>query len=844
MDMFSRAFEVKPYSPYSRTKGFCLVCLDAGRYTYWAAICIFVGLTLKYQMEIVLLLIILIVLFMLIRNLSGVHDEVTKLNNELFDLKNLISNKYPAEIKHPEEKTAAAKKPETVLPPPFVEKPEIEIERKPITEPEISQTETVAIQNTETIPSPRPVPDYVLASPTPGWFSKWLQDNPDIEKFIGENLINKIGISILVLGIAFFVKYAIDQEWINKIGRVCIGLLCGVILVWLANRLRKNYHAFSSVLVGGSLTVFYFTIAFAFHQYHLISQGAAFGIMVVITIFAVLISILYDRIELGILATVGGFITPFLVSQGEGNWFALFSYLSILNAGLIVLAYYKRWRVINFIAFFFTQIIYLGWLISKSGSPHFNYTGVFVFGLIFYLMFLVMNIIHHVIRASQLKAFDFIILLSANLCFFGAGIYLIQESGVPQYGGLFTASLGIVNLVLAYLFFKRSGADKKFIYLLIGLTISFISMAAPVQLKGHYITLFWSAEIVVLLWLYQKSFISLLKITVLLVTALMLISLLMDWSFVYAESPLIYPVLFNKGWITGVCSALSLFLVFRLLRKEADLFYIRPVSNQRLRNIYLVGSVILLYTSGALEIYYQFLNRIPDTGLEVIYLQLYSTLFVVVLLTVLPRVQIKIHPVLPVVLSFVVLAMYLLNISLVHGTEQVILFSGNHKAFFTGSWLGAVFLFVLIWNMIQIIRKNPETFSRVLPHLTWVIAVICVMICSAEIGNLFVWMNYTDKTSVSPAEASYEKAGLTVVWAISSFIMIWTGMKYRYKPLRITALVLFGITLVKLFMFDIRDITPGGKILAFILLGALLLIISFMYQRLKKIIIDDSKDLM
>jgi uncharacterized membrane protein len=66
-------------------------------------------------------------------------------------------------------------------------------------------------------------------------------------------------------------------------------------------------------------------------------------------------------------------------------------------------------------------------------------------------------------------------------------------------------------------------------------------------------------------------------------------------------------------------------------------------------------------------------------------------------------------------------------------------------------------------------------------------------------------------------------------------------MKYRYKPLRISALILFGITLIKLFMFDIRDITPGGKIIAFILLGVLLLIISFMYQRLKKIIIDDTE---
>jgi hypothetical protein len=64
--------------------------------------------------------------------------------------------------------------------------------------------------------------------------------------------------------------------------------------------------------------------------------------MVVITLFAVLISILYDRIELGIIATIGGFITPFLVSQGDGNWLVLFSYLTILNVGLIILAYYKR----------------------------------------------------------------------------------------------------------------------------------------------------------------------------------------------------------------------------------------------------------------------------------------------------------------------------------------------------------------------------------------------------------------------------------------------------------------------------------------------------------------------
>jgi len=212
---------------------------------------------------------------------------------------------------------------------------------------------------------------------------KWLHDNPDIEKFIGENLVNKIGIAVLVLGIAFFVKYAIDQEWINKVGRVCIGLFCGIILTGLAHRLRKNYHSFSSVLIGGGLTVFYFTIAFAFHQYQLISQSAAFGSMVIITVFAVLLSVLYNRIELGMLATIGGFITPFLVSTGEGNYVVLFTYLCILNAGLIILAYYKRWRILNFIAFVFTWIIYLLWIFTQRGGVIFPYRGAFIFAAVF-----------------------------------------------------------------------------------------------------------------------------------------------------------------------------------------------------------------------------------------------------------------------------------------------------------------------------------------------------------------------------------------------------------------------------------------------------------------------------
>jgi uncharacterized membrane protein len=793
-------------------------------------------------MEILLLFIILVIVALLLSSLSEIKKELRALRGELTEVRNSIQTVAKQNLGSTDVKIPAA--------PTTVPEEKTYSTSKEFEVPDLSflkRKTPVAIVIPPDAPPPHIYPDDLITDvhkppqSKTHWFRKWLLENPDIEKFIGENLINKIGIAVLVLGIAFFVKYAIDQEWINKIGRVGIGIFCGIILIWLANRLRRNYHAFSSVLVGGGLTVFYFTIAFAFHQYQLISQPVAFGIMVVITIFAVTLSILYDRIELGILATVGGFITPFLVSHGDGNWLALFSYLSILNAGLIVLAYYKRWRIINFIAFFFTQIIYITWIISKIGSPDFNYQGIFIFGLIFYGMFLVMNVIHHVVRASKLLAFDFIILLSANLCFFGVGIDLIQSSGVSQYSGLFAASLGIVNLMLAYLFFRKSDADKKFIYLLIGITISFLTIAAPVQLKGHYITLFWAAETVVLLWLYQKSFINLLKISVLVVTVLMFFSLLMDWNAIYDDDKMIHTILFNKGWITGIFSSASLFFVYRLLTREADTFYIWGITNKLLRNIYLAGSVLLLFSTGALEINDQFQKRMPATGLEVIYIQLYLTVFVLLLLFIIQKLKFAIHPFLRVTISFAAIIIYLFNFLGYQTIEEAVLNQGKFRGYFLADWINALLLLALIWNLIRFIRNNKPVFGKYWLNLTWIISVICVIIFSSEIANGFVWLNYTNKPSFQLANELFDKAGLTIVWAVSSFAMIWLGMKYSYKPLRITALILFGITLIKLFMFDIKDIAPGGKIIAFILLGVLLLVISFMYQRLKKIIIDDSE---
>ena len=99
------------------------------------------------------------------------------------------------------------------------------------------------------------------------------------------NWLSRIGIVTLVLGIGFFVKYAIDQNWINEIGRVGIGFLTGGIIIGIAHYLRTKYRVFSSLLAGGGIAVFYITITIAFREYALFGQSAAFVLLIITTLF-------------------------------------------------------------------------------------------------------------------------------------------------------------------------------------------------------------------------------------------------------------------------------------------------------------------------------------------------------------------------------------------------------------------------------------------------------------------------------------------------------------------------------------------------------------------------------
>ncbi|HEX2630647.1 MAG TPA: DUF2339 domain-containing protein [Chitinophagaceae bacterium] len=758
--------------------------------------------------------------------LKSLHDKINQLKGEITELSSKL--KEGKTVDKPTVDTAAQVKP---IPKPVEEKKEEAVKPKPVEETKKPVVPTTSFAE----PTPA-----IQTQATP--VSNKKKEDTDIEKFIGENLANKIGIAVLVLGISFFVKYAIDKNWINEVGRVAVGLVAGGILIGFAHYLRNSYRAFSSVLVGGGLAVFYFTIGFAFHQYQLIGQTTAFIIMVLISAMGVMLSVYYNRQELALLATIGGFITPFLVSTGQENYIALFTYLCILNAGLMALAWFKRWPAINITGLFFTLLIYGGWVVKRviyeeeSGMP---YRDAFFFATIFYLLFVVMNILNTLRVKGKFTAFDFIILFSVNALYYIGGMMLLAYWDNSSYDGWFTAGIGLFNLILAGIFYKQKWVDRNFVFLLLGLSISFFSLVAPVLFDANYVVLCWAAQSVVMYWLYLQSGIKLLKVSSLVLSLLMMGGVLINWLNVYVTFSLYtintrsapMPVVFNKGFITAVAAIIALFLQYYFSKKDKS-----TDKPSALQQTLLAGGIVFTYLTVALEIQHQFSRRSAEPDVYFIYWQAWTCIATIVLLRAFRND--KIYPSLRYWLTAVCFVLYALLIAKTNLVSVALVTSGN-GLLFSIHWLGAG---MLLWLLYELVRFNDADGEKLIGgwknEFPWIVSVAGILVLSSELYQLFIWTQY-EKAEWAWWQNLYYKAGLTILWAVCSFALMWIGMKKGIKTARIISLTLFTITLVKLFAYDIRNIPPGGKIAAFILLGVLLLAVSFMYQRLKKIIMDN-----
>lgn len=322
----------------------------------------------------------------------------------------------------------------------------------------------------------------------------------------------------------------------------------------------------------------------------------------------------------------------------------------------------------------------------------------------------------------------------------------------------------------------------------------------------------------------------------------MLISLLMDLMSIYSNSTLPLTIIANKGFITVICAAVSSYLLYILLNKEeSPEIYGFGIS----KNLYRVIALILLFLSGVLEINHQFGYYYPKSNLNILYLMLYVPVFVYVFNVISSRMHsVNFNWILAIVFLSCTIVLYLILSPLIFNLQQDMLeIQKNTSSHLTARWISDLFIGLIFYQVINYCRDYFEEEMQVVA--CWLISGAIVLFLSLELSLVSNLVFYSKTNSIDLIETVYIKTALPVLWGLISFILMWTGMRNKRRVLRIISLTLFLITLLKLFLFDINDIPVAGKIAAFFCLGVLLLIISFMYQKVKKIIVDDkgkSKD--
>src|ERR1700719_4057892 len=317
-------------------------------------------------------------------------------------------------------------------------------------------------------------------------YSPPAQTDSDLESRIGSHWLNRIGITALLIGVSYFLKFAFDSNWIGPAGRVTIGLLAGIAMVVWSERFRaKGYKAFSYSLKAVGIGAMYLSLWAAFQVYSLIPSGVAFVMMLAVTAATAAMALAQEAQILAAFALAGGFSTPLLLSTGQNREVALFSYVAILDLATLTLVTFKPWRRLLAMSYAGTLLLYIGWYSRFYTRDQLSLT------LFFATLFFAIFAIAPLITMQPEGEMPLFAAIPALVAFVNAGVYFLQAYAMidevdKTYMAWFALALAAAYILLSRQVHAR-GASERLHFLHLAVAIGFITVAIPIRLDADWI---------------------------------------------------------------------------------------------------------------------------------------------------------------------------------------------------------------------------------------------------------------------------------------------------------------------------------------------------------------------
>jgi uncharacterized membrane protein len=680
------------------------------------------------------------------------------------------------------------------------------------------------------------IPKRPSASPKP-WQRRFSGNK--IEDLVGTNIINKVGIFVTVIGVFIGAKYAIDRDLISPAMRIILGYAIAAVLFAFAYRLKPRYHNYSAVLMSGAVSIAYFITLIAYSFYQLMPQALAFSLMLLITVSVVWMAIWYDRKIIALLGQVGGYAIPFFLSGGY-NTAEQLAYLTIINTGLLYLSFRKDWKDIYYLAFSLSWIIFI-FDLPWSNSKTFFWRDTLFLTLnfsIFYAAFLG----YKIIKKENYKFLEIVILLANAYFYYLLGYKSINNTfQINSYLIIFTLSNAAVHFMVAAWVHRIKLIDNSVFLFILGLAISFATIAVPIGFNGNTTTVFWAIEACVLTYIgyrTDKGYYINLALAVLFLTV---VSLSDDWGRSYdlsgsdpsfTTTPFLNANFWSSIFVIGCLGIISYMAIRnrdRISNSSNEILY-KAVPFAFIGFLYLVLNLEI--SKWSLQ-YFGITLSVHAGQMTTIVLLIYSLIYISSWL----YLNIRYFKNKELALVMTIIGGLLLLSLLTGGLNTIGELRRNYLADRSGSanlLMGNRYVLIALTGLMMYgIRENmklslaPLLSSRIYFYL--LNTVLLTFVCNEFIH----WMDLG-------GYPNQYKLGLSIIGGLYALALVAAGIRKRQKHFRVTGIFLLSCTLAKVLFYDLASLSTVSKTIVLIILGAIMLAASFLYNKYKEKIFSDT----
>jgi len=378
------------------------------------------------------------------------------------------------------------------------------VAEEPAEEPVAPEPEAPEPVEEPTRPAPEPVEEPARPAPEPAETTPAAPEADLVGRvkgwLLGGNTVARVGVVVLFFGVAYFLDYAIELGWIPLELRLTAAAVGGVALAVLGWRLRRRRRGFALTLQGGGAGIFYLAVytAVGVYDLHRLLPPVAGLVLLVATVMVVsAFAVLQDARALAVLASVGGFLAPELISLGEDP-VLFFSYYLVLDAGILAIALHKAWRELNLLGFLFTFVVGAGWGSRYYDAEYFAVTEPFL--VLFFLLYLAVPVLFALRQPPKLRGFvDGSLVFGVPLVAFGLQSALVRGS---EHGlAVSAAVVAAVYAALAREVRRRWPAEMTMLAeAFMALAVAFGTVAIPLAVDGRWTGTAWALEGAALVW--------------------------------------------------------------------------------------------------------------------------------------------------------------------------------------------------------------------------------------------------------------------------------------------------------------------------------------------------------